>query len=497
MLKLNKKYINLFLLLVFLFSPTLAGAKTALEIEYQPIAFTAEVELIQAENNEPFLMPEGFEALSPSYEYAFKTSGFYDPSRPLLAKVYYNQSSNLEKQLFSFDFISSVWRPVEAVDHPELGYMSYQTDATSAWLRVLTQSGPMSTGKASWYKYKEGLFAASPDYPKGTQLRVYNLDNDKYVDVVVNDYGPDRSVHPDRVIDLDRVAFEKLAPLSQGLARVRVEEIKTIATPEIDIPKEVVDLGLSAKAALVMREDTGEVLWEKNQDLALPIASLTKLVAMKVFLDTNPNLKQVVSYKDQDLQYNYLYCPPTDPVARLRVEEGETMTIEDLLYSTLVGSANNTVETLVRVSGLSRDGFIAQMNQFARNLGANNTSFIEPSGLAPENVSSVSDYAIITKEIFKDPLIEKISTTQNYSFKTINTGKEHNLVNTNREMLANSAYKIIGSKTGFLYESLYCLVTRVETEFGNLLIINLASPTLKDRGEDNIKLLEFALGRLN
>ncbi|QQG52518.1 MAG: hypothetical protein HY931_04350 [Candidatus Falkowbacteria bacterium] len=82
-----------------------------------------------------------------------------------------------------------------------------------------------STGVASWYEFKEGAFAASPYFKKGSTLRVTNLDNGKFVDVVVNDYGPNRRKHPNRVIDLERLAFQKIAPLKLGLIRVKVNRL--------------------------------------------------------------------------------------------------------------------------------------------------------------------------------------------------------------------------------------------------------------------------------
>ncbi|MCX6740406.1 MAG: septal ring lytic transglycosylase RlpA family protein [Candidatus Parcubacteria bacterium] len=81
----------------------------------------------------------------------------------------------------------------------------------------------MSEGVASWYKYKSCNCAASPDYPKGTKLKVTNVDNGKSIIVKVNDWGPDRSVHPNRVIDLDVVAFKQIAKKSAGLCKVKVE----------------------------------------------------------------------------------------------------------------------------------------------------------------------------------------------------------------------------------------------------------------------------------
>ncbi|MDD4443722.1 MAG: RlpA-like double-psi beta-barrel domain-containing protein [Patescibacteria group bacterium] len=481
--------------LFFAAIPLASQAGNNFKIDYHPLAFTDKVSLVTSLNSEQFLIPWQWEALTPAYEYSFITPGFYDPSRPMDVKIYYPEKSNRLKQIFSFDFLSSVWRPVPTVDNTEEQYLSMQTDATSAWLIALAQPDVMSTGKASWYKYKEGLFAASPDYPKGTKLRVYNINNGKSVDVTVNDYGPDRSIHPDRVIDLDRVAFEKIAPLSAGVVSVKVEVISELSEKPSPVSLVSAYPEITARNAIIMMEDSGEIIWEKDADKAVPIASLTKLMSIYTFLSTRPDMSRVVSYKKQDELYNYEHCYPWES-ARLQVSEGETMTIEDLIYSTLVGSANNSIETLVRVSGLSRADFIKKMNEFAKLWGAYNTNFVEPSGLAPANVSSPKDYAIITKEIFKNPLMEKISTTSNYSFSTINTKDPHNLKNTN-PMLKEGEYEIIGSKTGYLHESLYCLMTRIKTAKGNMIVINLGSDSKDSRTSDNKQLIDYGLKALN
>lgn len=86
-------------------------------------------------------------------------------------------------------------------------------------------SGIMRTGTASWYRYKNCLCAASPDVPKGTKLKVSRQDDPSVsVIVTVNDYGPDRSIHPERVIDLDRVAFSKIGNPRGGVLDVTVEK---------------------------------------------------------------------------------------------------------------------------------------------------------------------------------------------------------------------------------------------------------------------------------
>jgi len=512
----------------------------------------------------------------------------------------------------------------------------------------------MSFGKASWYVYEGGLFAASPDYIKGTELRVTNTNSpEKSIVVTVNDYGPNRILHPDRVIDLDKVAFAALAPVEAGIIDVKVELVlkdefkaqpvitsnlsvtstedlsrrtvvatittnyndgelwqdnktggvyyvnnstkqpltdriflktifkgekiisKTPATlanlktifPVIlpngyliktatssavylvynnqkraflngnifeqlgyfwndiiivpdkiinqysegitvtanlanaqtveEIPKEVVkevvpEIIITAKSAVILNATNGEVIYSKNASEQLPLASLTKMVALKVFLDTKPNLNKIVTYKVQDENYNYEYASKSE-LARLTVSDGETMTIRDLLYSSLLGSANNAVESLVRVSSLSRQAFIDRMNKYVKDIGTTQTKFIEPTGLSPKNVSSAMDYALITKAVLTDGNLEKVSMTKNYTFTTINTKKTHYLKNSNN-LLFSSSLKVTGGKTGYLDESLYCLMTRVKDSNGDdVIVVTLGAPTRALSFEETLKLINYGL----
>lgn len=487
----KSKFIVVIALLAFSFPLSPLAAASGINFERDPLAFTVEPTLNISENSEKFRIPWEWEALTPSYQYSFVGPGLYDPSRPMTVKINYPQKNNQLKQIFSYDFLSGVWRPVPTKDYPNEQYVTMTTDATSGWLIVLAKPEVMTVGKASWYKYKEGLFAASPDFVKGTKLRVYNTDNSKFVDVTINDYGPDRTKHPDRVIDLDRVAFEKIASLNAGIINVRVEVLKAATTAATAVQQTGDVPSITASSSIIIMEDSGEVIWGKNQNNKAPLASLTKLVAITTFLNTKPTLSSVVTYKKQDENYNYEYCKPWES-ARLRVDEGETMTIEDLIYSALVGSANNAVESLVRVSGLKREDFIANMNKLAKDWGATNTKFVEPTGLSPDNVSSPSDYAIMVKEIFKNPLIQKISTTKTYSFTTINTKELHKFTNTD-QLLKNSAYNILGSKTGYLDEAGYCLMTRVKTDAGNMIVVNLGSKSKAANFSDNEQLIRYGL----
>jgi rare lipoprotein A (peptidoglycan hydrolase) len=98
------------------------------------------------------------------------------------------------------------------------------TDSTSS--EVKDSLNLEKHGIASWYTYCGGLFAASTRFKKGSVLRVINPANNKYVDVTVNDYGPNKRKHPNRIIDLDMFAFKKIASLDSGLIRIIVQPLK-------------------------------------------------------------------------------------------------------------------------------------------------------------------------------------------------------------------------------------------------------------------------------
>jgi hypothetical protein len=127
------------------------------------------------------------------------------------------------RRIYFYNAVSVQWEELPSTDSPENGSVRALIHLPYARLAIFEDEVP-EVGEASWYAYKECDCAASPDYSKGTYLVVTSVEEpEKSVTVVVNDYGPDRSVHPDRIIDLDKVAFEKLASLGLGLIDVRVK----------------------------------------------------------------------------------------------------------------------------------------------------------------------------------------------------------------------------------------------------------------------------------
>lgn len=446
--------------------------------------------------NEEMSLPWNLTKLSQVYEFDIKGG---DVKEKEIAVSYEENKKYREyKQIFFFDRNSQTWKPLASKDDTNRNLVKAKVPFNYARVAVFSYPGIIITGKASWYAYKGGNYTASPDFPKGSRLRVHNLDNGKFVDVVVNDYGPERALHPDRPVDLDKVAFSKIASLKAGVINIKVEplEIKADAFGRIMgiDPKGInANPGISSEAAVIMRDKDNEIVWEKNSTSTLPIASLTKMIAVKVFLDQGDNkkrLKEVVKYKMQDEIYNYEYCNKWELV-KVKLKENDTLTINDLIFSSLVGSANNTVESLVRVSGLSREEFIKQMNETVKAMGAENTSFVEPTGLSPKNISTARDYALIAKYITEEPLIRHASVLYRYKFRNVNNNELHVINNTNRLVSLNK-YKIIGSKTGYLPEAGYCLMSRVKHNNEDYIIVALNSTNRERSFADFEDLIKYA-----
>ncbi|MEA3449970.1 MAG: hypothetical protein U9Q85_03290 [Patescibacteria group bacterium] len=457
------------------------------------------VEIIKLNENLP--EPWKLNRLSNFYQFEFKNKSAYQNKIPFYIQFHYSENDGNYKQVFFYDKGRKAWRPLPTKDFSYENFVRSVIHLPYARLAVFSYPGKMISGSASWYGYKPGNFAASPDFAKGSILRVWHKSTGNFVDVEINDYGPDRSLFPKRVIDLEKNAFASLIALGAGTTDVYLEPLQIESSFEVDA-----DAGMgtepiiSAISALVMQED-GEVLWQKNSTSTRSLASLTKLVAIKTFFDTKPSLNVDIVYSEQDELYNYEHVNKWES-ARLRVSEGDILSIEDLVYASLTGSTNNTVETLVRAGSLSRPDFIARMNELVQEWGAKSTYFIEPSGLAPENVSSAQDYGIIMKECLKHPLIAKASIAYEHVITTRNTDKTFKVRNTNN-LIRQYKYNIAGSKTGYLHEAGYCLAVKIENPStgpgqvnNNFYVITMGAQERGISFEETGNLIEYAKRKL-
>jgi D-alanyl-D-alanine endopeptidase (penicillin-binding protein 7) len=243
-----------------------------------------------------------------------------------------------------------------------------------------------------------------------------------------------------------------------------------------------IKMKLGAKAAIVVDASTGEVLYAKNQTSQLPIASLTKLATVLVFLETNPDLLNTITINSDEKQgagHSKLYI-------------GETITLRDCLHMCLMRSDNVAARALAVATGLASDEFITKMNELATRLGLENTRFVDPTGLFAGNVSTAEDYVKLAKTAFANETISTITAKHNYQFKPLNRRVVHTLYNTNRLLYSNDSVR--GGKTGYISASGYCLALNAVDKTGRpIMAVLLGSPSNGYRYRDATKLLTYAM----
>ncbi|MBI2415152.1 MAG: D-alanyl-D-alanine carboxypeptidase [Candidatus Kerfeldbacteria bacterium] len=239
---------------------------------------------------------------------------------------------------------------------------------------------------------------------------------------------------------------------------------------------------INAAAAIVIDEQTGTVLYSHNAATTRSMASLTKLMTAYVLVQQSVDFDRIVTYHSRYDQIG----------ARLRLVEGEQVSLRDLLYAMTVGSANNAAYALVDQAGYTIPEFVGLMNQAAAELGLNQTSFADPSGLNPANQSTAADYAKLVQQVINTTAMLQYTTTSYYSFTTRNSQVFHDFVNTNM-LLRTSDLHITGSKTGYLDEALYCLALRVRQADHEIITVVLGAPTSTSRFAESERLTQWAL----
>ena len=490
---------------IFLDNPTIAKGYTvsafddAIKFSLVPGILTESSRvLVEQISADEMTMPWKLSLASPVYQFEFANKDAYQNENPFYIQVNYNPPTSEKfskyKQVFFYDKNQAAWRPLPTTDYPDNGFVRSLIHLPYARLAVFEYDNILLSGKASWYAYKGGDFAASPDFPKGSVLRVKNTENGKTVDITVNDWGPDRKVHLDRAIDLDKVAFSKIADLGDGIIAVEIEPLYIADEQEFGVKGEKISNQpiVDSASAVVIRESDSAILFAKNASSTMPIASLSKLAAIKAFFDFRPSLSEVVVYSTADEKNNYQYVDEPWRIAKIKLQDGDTMTLENLVYAALVGSANNAVETLARAGGMGRVALVDKMNENAVDFGAENTYFIEPTGLATENISTAYEYAIMAKELFTNPLIQKVSAMNRYDFSLLNREKSFSIKNTNNLVLKKTR-TISGSKTGYLDEAGHCLAVRVETNKGeNVIAVILGGNSKQAVSDEMEELLDYA-----
>ncbi len=221
---------------------------------------------------------------------------------------------------------------------------------------------------------------------------------------------------------------------------------------------------VSAQSALVMELESGRVLYQKNGEAKLPMASTTKIMTAIVALERG-NLKDKIkiSATAAGVEGSSMY-----------LEAGEIMTLEELLYGLMLASGNDAAVAIAEHFG-GVEKFVELMNQTASKVGAKSTHFENPNGLPHENhYSTAYDMALLTAHGLKNPDFAKIVSTKSYSIT--GTGKAYPRTLTNHNKLLRMMESCIGVKTGFTKAAGRCLVSASRQEGMTLICVTLNAP---------------------
>lgn len=223
-------------------------------------------------------------------------------------------------------------------------------------------------------------------------------------------------------------------------------------------------LAIRSSSALVLDQTTGKPLVEKQADMVVPIASITKLMTAMVVLDARQDLHEVIEITSEDIDHL--------KGTRSRLAVGTTMTRETAMLLALMSSENRAANALGRHYPGGLPAFVQAMNRKARQLGMFNSRFEEPTGLSSNNVSTANDLARMVMASGAYPEIRIYSTTSSASVEI--RGRVQEFSNTNA-LVRNDNWQIGVSKTGYISEAGRCLVMQAWVADKPVVIVLLDS----------------------
>jgi len=223
-------------------------------------------------------------------------------------------------------------------------------------------------------------------------------------------------------------------------------------------------LGLHSSVALVVDQETQEVLYSKNDHVVLPIASLTKLMTGLVIAEANLPMDERIRITQADVD--------TEKGSSSRLAVGTVLSRGDLMHLSLMSSENRAAHALGRTFPGGIDLFISRMNQRARSLGMTDTRYVEPTGLSSQNQSSANDLAVLAAKAYNEPMLRELSTSQG---REVAVGSRTLQYNNTNGLIKNPQWDIGLQKTGYISEAGRCLVMQAQVAGRKLIMVFLDS----------------------
>ena len=244
---------------------------------------------------------------------------------------------------------------------------------------------------------------------------------------------------------------------------------------------------LYALSAVLMDGESGRILYEKDGETPRPNASTTKVMTCILALENGAGDDYVMVSDKAAAQ----------PDVQLGMREGEQYYLEDLLYSLMLMSHNDTAVAIAEHIGGSTEGFAGMMNEKAKEIGCTDTYFITPNGLDAEDEKGVHhttarDLALIMRYAIRSETFLKITQTREYSFTDLDEKREFSVHNTNALLTMTDG--VLSGKTGFTGDAGYCYVCACEKDEKTFVVSLLGCGWPNNKGykwKDSLKLLDY------
>jgi len=283
----------------------------------------------------------------------------------------------------------------------------------------------------------------------------------------------------------EMISFPTFSERTEELEREEREAeelINTESIPAVGEKEGKGEISLSSPSCILIEKTTGRVLFEKNADEPLPIASVTKVMTILLIMEAIDSGD--LSYEDK--------ITVSDTAASMGgsqayLEPGEEITCRDLLKAVVVSSANDGAVAFAEHIAGSVDTFVMRMNERAEALGMTHTSFVNPTGLDDSEIhySSARDVALMSAELMKHEGIKEFTTIW---MDSIRDGK-FGLVNTNK--LIRFYPGATGLKTGYTSKAGFCLSAAAEKNGLELIAVVLHGNTGDERFSDAKTMLNY------
>jgi D-alanyl-D-alanine endopeptidase (penicillin-binding protein 7) len=223
-------------------------------------------------------------------------------------------------------------------------------------------------------------------------------------------------------------------------------------------------LNLASSVALVIDPQSGQVLFSKNSDAVLPIASITKLMTAMVVLESGQPLDEELTVTQADVD--------TEKGSRSRLGIGTRLTRGEMLHLALMSSENRAANALGRHHPGGLATFVAAMNTTAQGLGMAATRYVEPTGLSSANQSTAADLALLVKAASDVPLMRELSTAQEAAMAV---GSRHLQFRNTNALIRHPDWDISLQKTGYISEAGRCVVMQARLAGRQLIMVLLDS----------------------